>query len=732
MRWLKKSMPEIKEEKVSKPTTQEIGSAGSSLYGRGAIQRYNPDVLLGRKGYDVYKKMMRDDQVKSVMRFKQYAVVSRGWFFDVDSTTEEKTLSQFQDMADFFEFVIQNTKGSFLTQLIGILSALENGFSVTEKIYIPIKFNNKTMWGIKDLKLRPADTFNGGFVTDAHGNVLEVKQWQGAESATLPIDKIVHFVYQPDRDAQYGESDLRACYRNYWSKDIAIKFHNIWLERLAGGFIYAKQKGQLDVTQRSNLQNILKNITSRMGAIIPDQLVELAKFDPLNTDAYEKAIAMHDKGISKSILVPNLLGLSEQGQTGSYSQSKIQLEVFFWILDAIALQLSETLNEQIFRQLALWNFGTEEFPWFTFEPISDTKKTELAKAWTEMVKGGSVTKSDTDETYLRNLMGFPEKEEEEEEEGGEGEIIPPEEPDNEEWIEAQPKEKGEFIRKQFAQRPWLRRIDFARIEQSLDDQDNKFEKEMADILAQARVSLETQVIKIGGERSFGNVKPKEIEGVNVPGAILSRLRKVIRANLQETLNENYEQAKKELPVKPHKIISPGMDKTQAERFLASKAMKITGVANNDILKAVQQVLENSIKYDKTLKDTISAMSNDTALVSMLPEVDAAGRAINIPVRLENIARTNTSDAMNQARQSLFGSPDMKGFVLSYEYSAVLDDRVTEVCEALNGLIRKDWAGRIPPNHFMCRSLLVPVTIIDEWDGKENAIPAKGTPQKGFM
>lgn len=728
MRWFKKAEP--KEEKISNLTTQEIGSAGSSLYGAGAIQRYNPDDLLGRKSYDVYKKMMRDDQVKSVMRFKQYAVISRGWYFNVEASTDEKKQVQSRDMADFFGFVIRNIKGSFLTQMIGVLSALENGFSVTEKVYAPVKFNQKVMWGIKDLKLRPADTFNGGFITDSHGNVLEVKQWQGAESTTLPIDKIIHFVHQPDIDAQYGESDLRACYRNYWSKDIAIKFHNVWLERLAGGFIYAKQKGQLDNTQKTNLQNVLKNITSRMGAIIPDSLVELASFDPLNTDAYEKAIAMHDKGISKSILVPNLLGLSEQGSTGSYSQSKIQMEVFFWILDAIATQLAEILNEQVFRQLALWNYGTEDFPWFTFEPISDVKKAEIAKIWNELVKGGAVTKSDTDETYIRNLVGFPEKKEEIEEEPAE--IISPEEPDNEEWIEAQPKEKGDFVRKQFAQKPWLRRVDFAKIEQALDDQDSKFEKEMADILAQAKVSLDSQVIKIGGERSFGNVKPKEVEDVAIPSAILSRLRKTIRANLQETLNENYEQAKKELPVKPHKIIGPGMDKTQAERFLASKAMKITSVTNNDVLKAVQQVLENSIKYDKTLKETLQAMSSDTALVSMLPEVDAAGRAINIPVRLENIARTNTSDAMNQARQSLFGGPDMKGFVLSYEYSAILDDRVTEVCEALNGLIRKDWAGRTPPNHFMCRSLLVPVTIIDEWDGKENSIPAKGTPQKGFM
>ncbi len=732
MRWFKKT--EVKKEETTRPTTQEIGSAGSSLYGHGAIQRYNPDVLLAHKGYDIYRKMMRDDQVKSTMRFKQYAVISRGWYFDVESAGDEAKQEQFQKIADFFEFVVRGIKGLFSTQLIGILSALENGFSVTEKIYTPLQYDGKLMWGIKDLKLRPADTFNGGFITDSHGNIKEVEQ-QGTESVSFPLDKIIHFVYQPDVDAQYGESDLRACYRNYWSKDIAIKFHNIYLERLAGGFIYAKQKGQLDATQKINLQNILKNVTARMGAIIPDQLVELDKFDPVNTDAYEKAIIIHDKGISKSILVPNLLGLSEQGGTGSYAQSKVQMDAFFWILDALSDQLAEVLNEQMFRQLALWNYGTEDFPWFRFEPISDTKKAELGKTWNELVKGGAVTKSDTDEAYLRNLMGFPKKEEVEdtglpsEGVGEEGEE-PPEEPDNEDWIKAQPKEKGEFIRKQFAKKAWLRRTDFKKIEKDLDSQDVKFETDVIGIMAQVRVSIEKQIIKIGGERSFGNVKPKEIEDIKIPNTSLSQLRKAIRSNLQQTLDDNYSQAKKELPKKPYKIISPGMDKTNAESFLASKSMKITDVMNNDVLKSVQNVLANSIKYDKTLKDTILSVSEDTALVSLLPEVDAAGHAINVPARINNIVRTNTAEAMNLARLSLFGSPELKGFVLAYEYSAILDSRVTDYCETMNGKVRKDWGSGAPPAHYMCRSLLIPVTVVDDWDGKESTLPSI-KPAKGF-
>jgi len=173
-----------------------------------------------------------------------------------------------------------------------------------------------------------------------------------------------------------------------------------------------------------------------------------------------------------------------------------------------------------------------------------------------------------------------------------------------------------------------------------------------------------------------------------------------------------------------------MDKTQAEKFLASKAMKIAGVLDQVVLNAVQRMLENAIKYDKSLGQTIKDLGNDTDIKQVLPEVDAAGRAINIPARLENIARTNTADAVNQARQALFNSPELRGFVQAYEYSAVLDDRTTEICEHLNGKILKDFGSYTPPNHFQCRSVLAPVTLVDDWDGQESAKP-RLEPQKGF-
>lgn len=735
--------PAAEEPKKATPTPGEIGYFDSNLYTKGSIQRYNPDDLLRNKGYKVYQKMMLDDQVKACLLFKQYSVISRSYYFDVKEDEDGEPDPQQEEMADFFEAVICHLRGSWSDKLIEILSAMESGFSIVEKVYEPFTWEDKAMWGLRDLKLRPFESFNNGIIVDPHGNIEEISQNMGGSKNVLPVDKIIHFVNRPEKDRVFGESDLRAAYRAWWSKDITIKFWNIFLERCAAGFSVAKVTGELNPTQKVDLQNTGKNITASTFIIVPDN-IDIKQEMPKATKSYEEAIASHDKAISKSMLVPNLLGLSEQGSVGAYSQSQTQFEIFMYVIDYLGNRLAEALNEQLFRELAFWNFGTEDFPAFAWEEMSEDRKKNLFTLWGDLMSKGTVTKSDTDESHIRRSLGFPEKAEDAEDPmnpndpnnpfpingKGDDEDLP----DNEDWINEQPEEKKQNIRKMFKEKPWMRRVNFTRIKADLDRGDSKMLDDITEIMASARVAIEKQITKIVGDKSMGNVKPKDIEGISIPAGLMSDLRKSLRNNLQEVLDNSYEMAKKELPKKKMAQIKyrPGMDKTKAERFLSSRAMKVAGVMNTRTLEATQRVLENGIRYDKSLGTVMNDLRSDTDLVALLPDVDAAGKAVNVPARLETIVRTNTSYAFNEARQALFTEPEMRGFVEAFEYSAILDDRTSEICEALDGKIEKDWGGYNPPNHFNCRSLLIPVTTVDDWDGKEDTISASVKPQKGFM
>lgn len=691
-------------------TKETIVGFNSLVYSNNAFSYYNPDTLIIKRGNRVYKNMLADEQVKACYNLKVAAVLGRGYCFEAKN-------DEHQRIADFFYTANDQMESSFSNILRGVLSGFKNGFSISEKVSKPIEWDGKPYWGLKDIKLKPWDTFN--VVVDQYGTIEKLEQSVSMGSAkNIPLDKVVYWVYQPDIDRYYGESDLRAAYRAWWSKDIAIKFQNIHLERHGSGFATMQpgEKAKTDPTIKNRLISILNNLSVRTGIYVPKGYTFDIK-NPIHTDAYEKAVAQHDKSIAKAMLLPNLLGLSEQGNTGSYSQSQTQFDVFLWIIDEICNSITECLNEQVYADLALLNFGTNDIPKFKFDPLTDEKKKALASAWSELAQKGVVTNTEQDEAYTRSLLGYPEKQED----------IIDEESENEDIGG----DIDEYTFKAEMGNPWIKRVKFKEIDRSMNKAEKDFSESLTSLMAKARLSIETQIEKIAGRRSFGNIDLKEFGTVGVPKGVLTSIRKLIRTQLKSVFDENYNRAAVELPKKINAAQIVGMDKTKAEKFLANKSIKITDILSTDVLKSVQQVLENSVKYDKTLKETMIALESETSVVSMLPETDRAGRAINVPARLENIVRTNVADAVNQSRMSLFGRPEFKGFVRAYEYSAILDQRVSDVCETLSGRIKRDWAEFTPPNHHQCRSILVPVTLVDDWDGKESNIPTNTKPLKGF-
>jgi len=749
--WFKEAEAPAKTDPVGigAPTEGEVAHDNLLTSGLvGKIPKYDPDLLKVTKGKYVYEKMMTDDQVKPVLRFKQASVISRKWYFDVPTDDDGQPDEEQQRIADFFTYNLDTMKNNFTDVMVGILSAMIQGYSFSEKIWKPIQWDGRTWWGVGNIKLRPWDTFDGGITVDEFGNINELRQTIGGTGIALPPEKFIHFVHQPDEDPHYGESDLRAAYRSFWYKDVVLKFQSIFLERFSSGMLIVKVPNKMDPKWKNAIKGFLNNISARAGMMVPDD-VEVEMNALRDNQAFDKAIAQYDKAIAKSILVPNLLGLSQQGATGSFAQSETQLKAFLWILASIAARLEDTLNEQLFAQLAWWNFNTTEYPKFTFEPMGEDQKNETVKTWSDLVSKGAVTKSDSDEAHTRRLMGYPEKAEPEEPETPEppDDTDLPEEPATEEEIEARLTEWIDGIkdidhqmraRVELAEKPWLRRVNVPKLDKTFTSEDAAFAEGLADIMAKVKSSVLEQTRALVGNKNMGRLAPTATEKVKVPPNLVKQIRAFVRKQTTATFGMGEEQAAQDLPAIPKKfavkfavkVIRPGTDIGRADRFVSSQSMKIAGILEDDVNKAVSAVLANGIKYDKSLKQVIDAIEQDTALVAALPRVDAGGRRINVPARMENIARTTNATAINAARQAVFESPQLEGFIQAFEYSAILDDRTSEICEALDGRIRRDWGSSAPPNHFQCRSILVPITAVDPWDGKQSKLPAI-QPQKEF-
>lgn len=393
-----------------KPKLRDVASYElSTLFQRG--ERWNPDDLASRKGLQIYRQMMTDEQVKAVVQFKRDAITSRGWTFSYPDHSELSDEEK-ERRINLFTELVQKMRGSFEDALNAIASGRVYGFSLTEKIYDNVKFEGKTYIGLHSLLPRDASLFV--FYTDEYGVLEKVVQRVSGKEHEIKLPKFIHYVHAPDIDRFYGESDLRQAYRSWYVKDQVVRMYATYLERFAGGFAIMNVTNEAGIATGSKehdaLKAVLANMRNLAGAIMPPG-VEFSLEQPGSTGEYREALTYFDQAIAKSLLVPNLLGISHTGQTGSFAQSQTQLEAFFWTINADTKRLEACLNEQLFRDLGDQNLGDGDYPEFKFKPASFEHSKWVVDSWAKLLTGGAVISTEQDEAALRAMLDMPAREE---------------------------------------------------------------------------------------------------------------------------------------------------------------------------------------------------------------------------------------------------------------------------------------------------------------------------------
>ena len=804
-------------------------SENASAFSATDFTKYNPDALMGMKGFQLYKNMMCDEQIKAVIKFKRDAMTSRDYTFELDCDQAGMDECEAQRRIDMSYAIIDNMRGSWMDALNGIMSAMQNGFSMSEKVFNQFEYDGLTYWGIEKIKVKPFDTFS--FKVDDYGNVDAVIQTMGQKEQKVDLDKFIHFVMNPDIDEHYGQSELRECYRAWFNKDILIKYRTMWLERHVGGFRWFKvNEGNLDPNsaEYSAMQDVLKNINTQTGLILPPN-IDIDSEYPANNAAFKEAIADQDTAIARALLVPNLLGITPQGDTGSYSQSTNQLEAFLWTLEADTQRLEDAINEQLFRQLGEANFGpgVGQWPQYRFKPPSKAKVLELVNTWKDLIASGAVTHNMHDEVHLRELLDMPLGSNDDQDEeitatrpdtalnGGQvssmleviakvqdgtlsqeaaisvltasfplsisqateivkdievkepEELLPPgqegEEGDEEDSDDDDGNNGGDNpasgnddnpvveetivgrgLVSVSAFKKALRRIDFAVIDRTTEQATERHADAVATTMGEVAADL-FEKAKTGGD--LNEDLTANIKAIRVDPKLKSKLKRECNATLRDGYKIGLKHGQKEIDRAKGTDFSRTF-KTErmdliAEDYFKVTSFRMTGNLTDEAVKIVEQIILSGAKYDWTWEQIETEIYTTFASKGMITEEQAkdalldAYTGTNPQHRVNTMIRTNLFDAINIARYDYFTDPDLDGFVTAFEYSAILDDRTTEICKHLDednaGNHSVEWYESNqhfrPPNHYNCRSILVPVTEMDD-DFKEGGQPSI-QPQAGF-
>ncbi|MAH50655.1 hypothetical protein CMI37_32850 [Candidatus Pacearchaeota archaeon] len=717
-----------------KPDMGELASAGYDLYGSGKIMSYNPDSLIGRKGFDIYDQMRIDDQVKACLTLKKFATLAPSYQIIPVSNDEQD-----EEVADYVRYCMDKIDGNIIDALLEILTALDYGFSITEINYKTFQAGvHKGKIGLKNLKTKQPHYYS--FEVDKFGNLTKkgIISTLGSVETSYPISKFLIFSYQKEFSNWYGTSDLRPAYRGYWSKDVLIKMWNIYLERFANPTVIGKYKSN-DPTSRTNLRSILDNLTAKTSIThrLDEFDIQFLESTRNATGDFKDALDFNNKAIARSILIPDRLMAA--GDTGAYSQAKIHFDVFLWVIQKLRQDIADTvMNEQLIKRLVAYNYSNvTELPKFTFNPMTDDQKQALNTMFITAVEKGVIVPTLEDENILREHLSFPAKDlspdKPEEEITEEVDIDVVEEVAENKKFE---KLKNEELEKDnpFAdpfdknktkvpRRPKNRaekRVDFKAVNNAIDKLEIQFLDNIRTVMNKQMESVITYITNKMNQDKFDFTA---IENLDLK--YKGDLSKVFEKGYQDAFDVGKEQAKDSLPKRFLKTkIGEGIRATGFERFFKSKARldvkRISATLNNNLMTTLLDSIVKGHSIPQTTLQIQGAFNPYVADGSEI-EVTRTGKAkLVTDYRATTLVRTATLGAYNYGRREIGEDKDVKDFMIGYQVSSILDERTTEVCELVaeyEPTIKVENIGMIneltPPLHFNCRSILVFLTKDDQ-------------------
>lgn len=379
----------------------------------------NPDELIGKKGYAVYREMRNDDTVKACLNFKKVLISGRAWEIvpagGKDATEEQKKQAQ------FVEDVLKGI--NFQSAMREQLTALDYGVSYGEIIWRVKQWKDEGLRMIVDsIKYRDPEWMT--IDADLHGNIEGFRQRSGwiigAPAGDIPVEpeKILHYGYQSEFSNHYGNSDLRAAYAAWWSKKFVTQFYNVFLERFGQPLMMMKYPTGAGQELKNALRAILNGLSTKSDILVPEGVVvELVEATRSGTARYDEALNYFDVRISRAILVPALLGMGVDVKRGSDSQSRLHLRVLMKVANEVSVDLEHLYSEKLVKPLVEMNFaGVNDFPTFHFRDYGEYEAIEIVDSAINMWNAGMIDCNQDDINYLRSVLGFDMRTEDDEDE----------------------------------------------------------------------------------------------------------------------------------------------------------------------------------------------------------------------------------------------------------------------------------------------------------------------------
>lgn len=738
--------------------TESLGADGTRNFSGYIFQDHNPDFADNRAASVIFDKMRKNDaQVNATLQAMYLPIRTTKWFLRPATDENGETDDFAKEVNEFVHYnLFECIDFDFL--LSQILLMLPFGYSVFEKVY-DVDQDGKII--ISKLAYRRPETIlswetmeGGAGVTQILDAPIKTGVNKDKNQVSIPAEKLLIFTHNREGNDYQGTSILRSAYKHWNYKNTFYRFDSIKQERESLGLPVVYLPQNTDAETQDKLQEIVKNIriSKQIGIVIPgtkSEGWELELITPKSSDNTKlwESIKHHNKEISKNILAM-FLDAGSDG-VGSYALSENQSNVFMYSLESVAKCVKGVLQKYLIKEIVDLNYETDGYyPTLEYDRIGEIDTEKTSDALMKLANAGLITPDFETEGYIREIMGLPpkSKDEEQEEPDETKEEKPKEEveeavndekemSDDAEWRdfaklftnrtiidlqnELSPEEMEELKKKGLrfndyegkAFRPLTfaeRKVNFSLIKKTMEKYEKDLDKALKEIEKKQKEDLVNQIkraVENDDAKALGTIKLKYNNQV---GQVVNDIQK-------EAFEAGKKTAATEMGVKvpPTKREIQGAMRVQTDAVVAKAASDAETAA------------KNAVAYNANKAGGITNLQSGTAGVIATQAID------NALTKARNAYHTYAiGGAINTGRTSVFERYPEK--VYAMQYSAILDNRTTDLCMSLDGRVFKAGSAAAsqytPPQHMNCRSILVEILEEEEFKPRiDTGEPYKSIP-----
>jgi SPP1 gp7 family putative phage head morphogenesis protein len=712
-----------KPETIAQESEQAAfrGATGTSIFG-GYFNEETLAALQGRQAYTVYDEMRRSDaQIRMILSALKNPIKSAKFYHEpTDESEEAHAVAKALDWVWFGGGCVRFSQ--FLTEC---LTMFDFGHAVFERAFAVAEHPELGAIHVPRIGFRKQQTVER-WIVDGQKGLTAIEQYaygdtvdkQSAQMVRIPVEDLVILTLEREGDNYEGVSLLRSCYGAWARKNFLLKLMAIGTERSAlstpvGKFKYGTKSEDIDDFEDS-LQSFV--LHEQAYICMPDVYqIEVIKHQ-FDSDKVKDALVYEDGQIAKSALL-QFMELGQNGNGGSYSLGTDQSDFLLSALTFVGEIICEAMHE-VNKELVEMNFGPGvAVPVAKADGINSKAGKEMADVLKTLVDSRIIKNDAKLEAFTRNLYALPDRDENEVSEAPEPTPAPAQKEDAPKFSETTGKcghAHGKVIKLADSKtwRPltvYEQPLNFAEIKAEFQSEGETLESSMRSQLTTIADKTVRRIKTVLEKRSPGKITRAEtVSGVQVEAG---QYRATLRKALGAIVGAGTKQAARDFGLKLKKKVELAETFTKNTEYLPDH-VKSALIAQSDA-----QVEAHANEIRKRIMAAVAAAEDGNLTdIQLITRINVLLGEYIGSASVGHAARILTSQMMSRGRNEFFFDKKNLKQIQAFQYSAVVDDATTDICLSLDGKTftpgEQDDSLR-PPNHFGCRSILIPITINEE-------------------